>query len=318
MQLFGTIILVIVLVLLALAILLCLIGNYFCSFALDSKSKFYMFNKKDGNEKAGVKEESPEEFEEKMGWIKNGSNEVYIQSHDGLKLGAYEKQSDENSHKFVILCHGFGGNPVKMHDIGQFYHKKGYNLIFINQRARGISEGRYCTMGALEGKDVGKWVDYVLEKDPSAKIALHGISMGAATVMNACGSPLPENVVFAVEDCGFTSIWDIFALKLKGMFHLPAFPILNFASLMSRIRTGASFHHGNCLNSIQKSKIPMLFIHGTADSFVPYSMMDVLYEKATCQKQKLAIEDADHGVSYRVNPVLYFKTLDEFESKVLK
>lgn len=310
--------LVVLFILFLIIFLLCLIGNYFCSFALDSKSKFYMFNKKDGNEKAGVKEESKEEFETKMNWIKSGSEEVFIQSHDGLKLASYFKKNDENSHKFVILCHGFGGNPVKMHDIAQFYYKKGYSVILINQRSRGISEGRYCTMGAFEGKDVRKWIDFVLEQDSQAEIVLHGISMGGATVMNACGSELPENVIFAVEDCGFTSTWDIFALKLKGMFKLPPFPILNFASFMSKIRTGASFGDGNCLKSVRNCKIPMLFIHGTADSFVPYYMVETLFEAAICPKQKLAIEGADHGVSYKVNPALYFKTLDEFESKMLK
>lgn len=309
---------IVLVILLVLIILLCLIGNYFCSFALDSKSKFYMFNKADGNKKAGVTEESKEEFEEKMNWIKNGSSEVFIQSHDNLRLGAYFKKSDENSHKFVILCHGFGGNPVKMHDIGQFYYKKGYNVIFINQRARGLSEGRYCTMGALEGKDLCDWINFVLENDAESIIVLHGISMGAATVMNCCGENLPENVIFAVEDCGFTSIWDIFALKLKNMFHLPAVPILNFASLMSKIRTKSSFLDGNCVKNVKKCKIPLLFIHGTADSFVPFSMMETLFESAVCPKEKLAIEGADHGVSYKVNPPLYFKTLDEFELKMLK
>lgn len=136
--------------------------------------------------------------------------------------------------------------------------------------------------------------------------------MGAATVMMATGENVPSNVKIAIEDCGYTSVWDEFKIQLKSLFGLPSFPVLNAASIISNIKAGYTLKEGSSIEQIKKSKIPILFIHGSEDKFVPFNMLDELYNAATCQKDKLVVEGAAHAESDSVNPELYWNKIDEF------
>ena len=65
-------------------------------------------------------------------------------------------------------------------------------------------------MGWLDREDILRWIDFILADDPQAEIVVHGISMGAATTMMTAGEDTPENVKVFIEDCGYTSVWDVF------------------------------------------------------------------------------------------------------------
>ena len=136
--------------------------------------------------------------------------------------------------------------------------------------------------------------------------------MGAATVMMATGENVPSNVKVAIEDCGYTSVWDEFKIQLKSLFGLPSFPVLNAASTISNIKAGYDLKEGSSIEQLKKSKTPTLFIHGSEDKFVPFYMLDEVYNVATCKKDKLVIEGAAHAESDRVNPDLYWSKIDEF------
>ena len=148
----------------------------------------------------------------------------------------------------------------------------------------------------MDRKDVLQWIDYIIEQDPEAKIVVHGISMGAATTMMTAGESTPDNVKAFVEDCGYTSVWDIFSSELQLRFGLPEFPILYTASGVARLRAGYSFTEASALAQVARCEKPMLFIHGTADDFIPYEMMDTLYNaKPGDNKAELTAEGAGHG-----------------------
>ena len=136
--------------------------------------------------------------------------------------------------------------------------------------------------------------------------------MGAATVMMATGEDLPSNIKVAIEDCGYSSIWDEFEIQLKILFDLPTFPVLNAASTVCKLNAGYGLKEGSAVEQVKKSKIPTLFIHGDKDRFVPFEMLDILYDAANCEKQKLVVEGAAHAESVSVNSSLYWKTVDEF------
>ena len=127
------------------------------------------------------------------------------------------------------------------------YYEAGYQVIAPDLRACGESEGDYVGMGWLDRKDVLQWIDYIIEQDPEAKIVVHGISMGAATTMMTAGESTPDNVKAFVEDCGYTSVWDIFSSELQLRFGLPEFPILYTASGVARLRAGYSFTEASAL-----------------------------------------------------------------------
>ena len=200
----------------------------------------------------------------------------------------------------------------------KMFYDMGYSALTPDARAHGESEGDYIGMGWLERPDVLGWIDSVTGTDPDAEIVLLGVSMGGATVMMAAGEDLPDNVKCIVEDCGYSSVWDEFRLQLKNVFGLPSFPLLNAASLISRLRAGYSFEEASSVDQLKKATVPMLFIHGDADTFVPFSMLDVVYEAcASAEKEKLVVHDAAHGAAADTDPELYWDTVTAFVGKYI-
>lgn len=237
-------------------------------------------------------------------------HECEIQSFDSLKLkGLY---IDNIGHNYAILCHGFSNSPYEMLVRALHFYRMGYSCLLPAARAHSISEGRYRGMGWLERKDMLGWISYLLENDKNAKIILYGLSMGAATVMMTAGEKLPDNVKLIIEDCGYTSVWDQFCVVLKQLFHLPPFPILNIANLFVRWIAKYDLHQASCINQLKKNRLPILFIHGQRDTFVPFSNLDLLYETAGGIKEKHAIPDAGHGESLYKHTELYWDIVDNF------
>jgi len=162
------------------------------------------------------------------------------------------------------------------------------------------------------------WINKILENDSEAEIVLFGISMGGATVMMTSGEELPSNVKVIVEDCGYTSVSDVFTYQLNDLFHMPEFPIMTAANTVTKLRAGYDLYKASALKQVAKSKTPILFVHGDKDSFVPYEMLDKVYEAAAVEKEKLVIKEAGHGEAATVDPELYWNTIWSFIEKYIR
>lgn len=283
------------------------IGNYFYNLALNPKtSKDKVFGPKDKSIEASKMDES--------NWIldKSGYKDTSITSEDGLSLHGYEVLNTSNSKAWVITVHGYTSQGKQMGLYANKFYNMGYNVLVPDLRGHGKSEGNYIGMGWDDRKDILKWIDYILQKDNEANIILHGISMGGGTVMMTSGEELPSNVKAIIEDCGYSSVWDEFSYQLNSLFRLPEFPVLQSASLVSKIRAGYWLGDASAIKQLSKAKTPMLFIHGDKDTFVPYSMLDKVYNAANVEKEKLVIEGAAHAKSAETNPELYWSTISRF------
>lgn len=243
---------------------------------------------------------------------KKFGNSIYTKSFDGLKLHAYQNICENKSHKWAILVHGYTENSVVMSRMAKLFLHKGFNVITPDCRAHGKSEGKYIGMGWHDRLDIISWINTIVKMDKDAEIVLYGVSMGGATVMMAAGEDLPNNVKCIVQDCGYTSVHDIFKYQLKQQFGLPSFPIMYLADIVCRIRAGYGFRQGSAVKQVAKTKLPILFIHGEKDSFVPTSMVFELYKKAGAEKEILIIKDAGHARSYIKNKKLYLDTMWKF------
>ena len=233
-------------------------------------------------------------------------------SFDGLKLIASHFSPNEKSDKWVIVVHGYGRSQNSVLDIANQYLKNGYHVLVPDLRASGESDGIYLSMGYFESDDVKLWIDQIVQSAPQAEIVLHGVSMGAATVIQTSVKPLPNNVKVVVEDCGYTSAYTMFSLQLKKLYGLPAFPIMDFVNVLCKTKAGYYLPDANPLAVIDKNRIPMLFIHGGKDELAPFDMMLQLYEAANCEKEKLEIVEAGHADSRNVDPVAYYKKVFSF------
>lgn len=239
-------------------------------------------------------------------------HEINVTSEDGLNLvGTYYK--NEGSHDWVITVHGYRGRGSGMLNYAQRYHSAGYQVVSPDLRSCGLSEGSYVGMGWPDRRDMLKWIDWIIQEDPQARIVMHGVSMGAATVMMTSGEETPANVVAFVEDCGYTSVWDIFASELNLRFHLPEHPVMDVASLVASMKAEYDFGKASSLDQVAKSTKPMLFIHGTDDDFVPFTMLQPLYDaKTQGVKQMYVVEGAGHGKASTTAGQQYWDTVFGF------
>lgn len=253
------------------------------------------------------------EAERAAKWVEASRVEkAEILSADGLRLRGEAVITDPASHLWVIAVHGYRSSHSFMAVLAAHYGDRGYNALLPDLRACGESEGEYIGMGWLDRKDILLWIDWILQRDSEAQIVLHGISMGGATVMMTAGEPLPAQVKAVVEDCGYTSVWDIFEDEMGVLFHLPGFPLLNIGSWISAFRAGYGFSEASSVKQLEKASVPVLFIHGAEDNFVRTEMVYRVYEACPSEKQLLVVEGAGHGTSFARDPDLYFETVFGF------
>ena len=235
---------------------------------------------------------------------------MIISSEDSLRLrGQY--LDHENSHRWVILVHGYKSSNENMMSYGSEYYDNGYNVVLPDNRAHGKSDGTYIGMGWLDKDDIACWVNWVIEKDPQAQIILHGVSMGGATVMMASGDRLPQ-VVGYIEDCGYTSVWDIFASELDKRFSLPTFPVLDISNFIAKIKAGYDFKEASSVDQIQKANQPMLFIHGAKDDFVPLEMVYEVFDAYPTTKELYIVDEAGHAQSKDYDVKAYWNQVFNF------
>ena len=275
------------------------VGNYFVDFALkrgdDLSPPKACANIADPNLKAPPIPNFPAED-----WT--------LESFDGLKLHAKKFSPAEETNRWAILVHGYGRDGTYAYDYADEYLKRGWNVLVPDLRAAGESEGEFITMGALESRDVFDWAS----KLPSdAKIILHGVSMGAATVMMTAALK-PKNLVAVVEDCGYTSAYEMFTAQLNKIFSLPEYPVMPCANNVCKLKTGVKISDAAPLEVVDEITVPILFIHGDADGLVPFEMMGRLYDKAVAPKEKFVVKGAGHADAKRTNPTAYFDKVFKF------
>lgn len=291
-----------------ITLILIIISYRLYNYALNPKS----------SKKGIFRSNNKNEFRMEDMWIESfhNKNNVYINSFDNLKLHAYEiKESYGN--KWVITVHGYTTKAEYMSSIAYKYYTLGYNSIIPNLRGHGKSEGNYIGMGWHDRLDIIKWIEYIINQDENAEIVLHGISMGASTVMMVSGEELPQNVKVIIEDCGYTSAKDQLAYKLKNMFKVPSFPLLNICSIITKIKAKYFITEASAINQIKKSNTPTLFIHGNKDKFVPFYMLDDLYDACNADKDKLIINNAGHAKCEKVDSDLYWEKVINFIEKYI-
>ncbi|MBQ9239125.1 MAG: alpha/beta hydrolase [Treponema sp.] len=245
-------------------------------------------------------------------WLLSSATEEFITSFDRLRLHAYFVSAAAPTEHYAIIIHGYKGTALDMAAYARHYYDRGWNVLVPTHRAHEPSEGRYIGMGWLEHYDLMDWITHIVSKESAAHIVLHGVSMGAATALLVTGESLPASVRTVVEDCGYTSIKDELKYQLAAMFHMPSFPLLPLASFITKRRAGYSFAQGSCVRAVARSKIPTLFIHGDADTFVPFAMLDEIYRAAMCEKQKLVIPGARHAGARTTDEERYWQTVDKF------
>ncbi len=239
-----------------------------------------------------------------------------IKAEDGIRLfGRLYKT--EGATKTVICLPGYLTSAVKSFaPIVPFYRENGFNVLLVASRGQAESGGRWVTFGAKESKDLLAWIEHVNDIYPSGEVFLHGIDIGANASM-LVSSEVPSNVKGIIADSGYTKAWDIFVYQIKQIHHLAPFPILHIAEFFSK-RIVKVNHQASAYKAVESSKVPILFIHGSKDMFVPPYMCKACYESCTAPKQLLIVEGAAHAQAEFKDSEAYRSALIGFVNSVSK
>lgn len=257
--------------------------------------------------------------ERKEYFLAQPHTDEFTESNDGLKLHATFFPNG-NKKKAVICFHGYTSQGMSDYiALSDYYLKHGYSMLLPDARAHGKSEGEYIGFGCLDRNDALCWIRWILEEcGEDTEILLHGTSMGGATVLMASGLELPPQVKGIVSDCAFTSPKEVFTHVMHKMFHLPAFPVIPLSNAVNKKLAGYGMDECNAAREVEKAKIPILFIHGDSDTFVPVSMCEKIYENCASPKQKLIVKGAAHAESYYKDTEAYEEALDTFLKGVIE
>ncbi|MDP4162653.1 MAG: alpha/beta hydrolase [Bacillota bacterium] len=297
-------------------------GNYFYNVAINRSQGGPQLHG-GGNSVAAASllgtEEEQAKMDKLMKWTAQQHFEIVdIKSYDGLKLKARFLKNPNSNGKAVILAHGYKGSSEQMPGITKYYFDLGYDILKPDARGHGESEGNYIGYGWHDRKDIVKWVHFLIDKKKENAIFLHGFSMGAATVLMTSGEKLPGEVKGIIEDSGYTSVKAELSHQLKYLYHLPAFPIMDITSAITKIRAGYTFDEASALESVKKNKLPLFIIHGDKDELVPTEMAHEIYNAATSEKELWIVHGAGHTEAYTIAEEEYQKRLKAFLDRALR
>ncbi len=233
----------------------------------------------------------------------------------GTDAGEPTDASCANSHRWVLLLHGYTGWKEELYPVACQYVQQGYHALVPDMRCSGESEGDFIGMGWTDRIDNQLWIDEILSRDPEAQIILQGQSMGAACALIMSGGELPDQVKAVISDCAYTDAYSMFAKQMKDWFGLPSFPLLDSMNLMLQLRGGYDLRDASALDAVKNTSLPVLLIHGEEDDIVPVSMAQELYDAAGGRKELLLIPGAGHAQAMEKEPELYFDTIFDFLSE---
>lgn len=257
--------------------------------------------------------------EQMITWMKETRSmpheEFMITSFDGLKLyGKYYEY--EPGAPIELMFHGYRGNAERDLSGGvQRCFSLGRSVLLVDQRTSGRSEGHVITFGINESRDCLRWIDFLIRHfGADAKIILTGISMGASTVMIAAGQPLPKNVIGVLADCGYTSAREIIKKTIRDM-KLPANLLYPFVKLAAKLYGHFDLEETSPVEALKKCRLPIIFIHGEADDFVPCDMSRQNFDACCSPKIIHTVPGAGHGLGYMLDLDGYLKTVAEFSNQ---
>ena len=244
----------------------------------------------------------------------NALRDTFITAPDGIRMHAYYAYASRPTRKTAVIVHGYTDCAVRMFHISYLYnHSLDYNVLIPDLRFSGLTNGEAIQMGWLDRKDVMQWIDLAPRLfGDSIQSVVHGISMGAATTMMTSGEKLPSYIRCFVEDCGYTSVWDQFEKELKEQFGLPAFPLLYVSSWLCEKQLGWNFKEASAIKQVAKCQLPMFFIHGDADKYVPTYMVHKVYAAKPTPKELWIVPNTAHAASYQNYPEEYTERVRKF------
>ncbi len=270
-------------------------------------------------EAAPVENEGPSETERFGAAVaqwhsRHQAEDVFIVNDKGQKRHA---KVFDNGHpeKWAIIFHGYTSNPCGMYHYAYTYGEMGFNCLLPSMIGHGDDPNSHCSMGYHDRYMGVDFINYLCTLYPDCEIVLHGESMGAATTMLITGEKLPTNIKCAVSDCGFTTCFEEYTHVSNNQISPALTFLLPAISKYSELRGNFRFEKCAPIEAVRNSVTPTLFVHGEADDFVPFRMMNEVYTACSAPKEFFTVKHAAHAESSTKAPTLYWTNVYNFVKK---
>lgn len=252
---------------------------------------------------------------------KGNLRDTMLMADDGLLRHALILQHDSLAQGATLVLHGYDDNAVRMLRYAYLHYEMlGRDVVVPDHYNHGLSEGNHIRFGWLDRLDITKlWIPCAHNLWPDEHIIVHGLSMGGALTMFVSGEEIADslNVKGFIEDCGYSSIWEQLGYQLKEEYGMGEFPLLHVANWICKMKYGWDMREGDALKQVAKCKKPMLFIHGDADDFVPFYMLQQNYDaKTEGYKEMWVVPGAQHARSIHEAWEEYIQRCDEYIGRV--
>jgi fermentation-respiration switch protein FrsA (DUF1100 family) len=242
--------------------------------------------------------------------------EVEVMSDDGLTLRGLFIEKFKDSKKIIVIVHGYNLAYPKSLCFVEMFFKEGFNVLLVDQRGHGRSEGWYATYGYYEKFDLDCWVNWGRSRiGKDAVIGLHGQSMGGATALEYAS--INKHVKFIIADCPYSDTWELMKHQFRKLNHVPVFPFAFAVDHRIKKKVGFSFKDVSPIKSIKDKEIPVMFIHGAEDEFVPTYMSEEMFNIKQGYKKLVIIRGAEHANAYSTDRELYEREVRSFLKEVL-
>lgn len=252
-------------------------------------------------------------------WLGSVKREkVTLTADDKKILVARKIVMDEESDKWVVILHGYNGSMEDIYDIAMHYAAEGYNILMPDLRANGESEGSFLGMGWLDRLDVINWIDLILEENPSAHVAIHGVDVGADTALMLSGEPLKSSIKVIVAEGAYTSAWDVMKQEYEARYKWPVFPFLNMMNPVMKVWGGYTLKEADAVKQVKKTQVPILLINGKNDTYATADMTDQLDKAIASVHEVYTIETGTHGDCRYAEPENYYNKTFEFVGRYVE
>lgn len=253
-------------------------------------------------------------------WLKSVKREkLTMKADDDYVMVARQIVINPDEDRWVVILHGYNGSMEDVYDIAMHYSSQGYNVLLPDMRANGESEGSFIGMGWLDRIDLINWIDVILEANPSAKIAVHGIDIGGEAAIMMTGEALKSSVKVVVAEGTFTSAEDVMKQEYEKRYpDKPVFPFFYMMNPVSKVWGGYSLKEADAVSQVSKAQIPILLIHGAQDTYATKEMTDKLNAAIASQHDVVEITSGMHDDNRYVDMENYYSKSIDFVNSYMK
>lgn len=240
---------------------------------------------------------------------------VSVTAHDGVTLvGRYYHTRD--GAPLDICFHGYRGHAYRDFCGGsRISFALGHNVLLAEQRGQGESGGRCMSFGILERQDCLSWLSWGEKRLGAVPTTLYGVSMGGATVLMSTGLELPQQVRGVVADCPYSDPIEIIC-HVGQRWKMPGRLIRALAVAAGRLFGGFDLRSAAAITALERTKVPVLLIHGEDDRFVPCEMSRRMAQKYPQQVTLHTFPEAGHALSYLVDTARYEQVVLTFLEQI--